>query len=256
MRDEIVSGPTTRVKTPTTTSRTEGIARNVEYARAEASIVPWSSRKLLSAPTQIARQSRKERSRSRGADSCGSSRSASGATTSSSRAGAWLMRAKRHASRNGCGVGTEGFEPSASASQRQRSNQAELRPAAPQCRPGSELLVFHEPTQLGELLGAELVELSAVDPVQQVAHEGRELERVERLRHVVDPTDIEATRAVAELGPGGEEDDRDRARPVVLEQLLGHSPAVEPGHHHVEEDDVGLLVPREVETLRPVRGLE
>ena len=28
--DEIVSGPTTSVKTPTTTSRTDGIAKNVE----------------------------------------------------------------------------------------------------------------------------------------------------------------------------------------------------------------------------------
>jgi hypothetical protein len=29
---------------------------------------------------------------------------------------------------------------------------------------------------------------------------------------------------------------------VVLEQLLGDAPAVEPGHHHVEQDHVGPLV--------------
>src|SRR5262245_66388428 len=46
IRDEIVSGPAKSVKTPTVTSRTDGIAKNVEYDRAEASIVQWYDGKL------------------------------------------------------------------------------------------------------------------------------------------------------------------------------------------------------------------
>src|SRR3954469_1327821 len=60
MSDEIVSGPTRSVKTPTVTSRTEGMAKNVEYASADASIVPLWSMNPLNARTKIARQSRKE----------------------------------------------------------------------------------------------------------------------------------------------------------------------------------------------------
>ena len=46
--------------------------------------------------------------------------------------------------------------------------------------------------------------------VEQVAHERRELDRVERLRHVVDAAEVDAARTVAQLGARGEEDDRDR----------------------------------------------
>ena len=42
---------------------------------------------------------------------------------------------------------------------------------------------------------------------------------------------------------------------LVLEQFLGDAPAVEAGHHHVEEDDVGRIVPRELEPGRAVRRL-
>src|SRR5262245_4015181 len=114
----------------------------------------------------------------------------------------------------------------------------------------------HQRPQLGELLAAQLVALALVDAVEQLAYERRELERVERLRHVVDAADVEAARTVAELGARGEEDDRDLVRAVVFEQLLRDAPAVEPGHHHVEEDDIGALLAREIETGRTVRRLE
>src|ERR1051325_10926701 len=58
------------------------------------------------------------------------------------------------------------------------------------------------------------------------------LDGVERLRDVVDPAEVEPTRAVARLGAGCQEDDRDGARSVVADQLLGDLPPVEPGHHH------------------------
>src|SRR6266542_3956048 len=78
-----------------------------------------------------------------------------------------------------------------------------------------QLVLAHQRAELGELLAAELVALAALDPLEHVLHERRELERVERLRHVVDPAEVEPARAVAKLRPGREEDDRDRARRVV-----------------------------------------
>src|SRR5207237_4343756 len=60
----------------------------------------------------------------------------------------------------------------------------------------------------------------------------------------------------AELRPRGEEDDRDPARRRLDEELLGDPPAVEPRHHHVEEDHVGRVRARLLETARAVGRLE
>src|SRR5581483_4406763 len=140
-----------------------------------------------------------------------------------------------------------GGSPSATTSRRSSARRS---------RNGWELLRLHERPQLLELLAAELVDLAAVDPRQELADERGEVERVERLRHVVDAADVEAAGAVAELRPRGEEDDRDLPGPLVLEQLLRDAPAVEPGHHHVEKDDVGTLGPRELEPRDAVGRLE
>ena len=86
--------------------------------------------------------------------------------------------------------------------------------------------------------------------------ERRQLERVERLRHVVDAADVEAARAVAELRARGQEDDRDLVRALVLEQILGDPPAVEAGHHHVEEHTSGRCCARLLEPARAVGRLE
>src|SRR5262249_33636465 len=48
----------------------------------------------------------------------------------------------------------------------------------------------------------------------------------------------------------------DPARALVVEQLLRDLPAVEPGHHHVEQDHVGQLGPSDVEPGRPIRRFE
>ena len=145
--DEIVSGPTTSVKTPTATSRTAGIAKNVEYASADASIVPLSSRNSLTARTKIARQSRKERSRSPGSQSRGSLRSGCGVARLARqrrlvgqrpRAAPLLALPACHL--NGTGrdrvaeIGAGRFELPASRPQTGRSDQAELRPARTQCK--------------------------------------------------------------------------------------------------------------------------
>jgi hypothetical protein len=57
MRCEIVFGPATSVKRPTATSNTEGIAKKLLYASADASIGPLSRRNDLPARTIIAIQS-------------------------------------------------------------------------------------------------------------------------------------------------------------------------------------------------------
>src|ERR671931_2037667 len=127
----------------------------------------------------------------------------------------------------------------------------------PVVRSGGWLSVlFHERAELGELLVPELLALAALHAGENVLDERGRLERVERLRDVVDAADVEAAGAVAELGPRGEEDDRDPARLLVEEELLGDAPTVEPGHHHVEEDHVGLLRPRLLEAARAVGGFE
>ena len=48
-----------------------------------------------------------------------------------------------------------------------------------------------------------------LDPREQVTHERRQLDRVERLRHVVDAAEVDAAGAVAQLGARGQEHDRD-----------------------------------------------
>ena len=67
----------------------------------------------------------------------------------------------------------------------------------------------HQRAELGQLLAPQLVALAALQPVEQPSHERRQLDGIERLRDVVDAADVEAARAVAELGPRGQEDDRD-----------------------------------------------
>src|SRR3954447_3055979 len=118
------------------------------------------------------------------------------------------------------------------------------------------LFRLHERAQLAELLLAKVVALASLDAIEQIANECRELERVERLRHVVDAADVEPARTVAKLCACGEEDDRDVLRVRVVEQVLCDPPAVERRHHHVEEDDVRIRPLRLLEPGRTVLGLD
>ncbi len=112
-----------------------------------------------------------------------------------------------------------------------------------QCRPWPGL-----PTSRRRGAGARRSSRRAPAPVhparpprRQPRRASRQLDRVERLRDVVDAPQVDAPRPVAEVGPGGQKDDRDAAGFLVLEQALRDRPAVEPGHHDVQEDDVGTL---------------
>ena len=84
----------------------------------------------------------------------------------------------------------------------------------------------------------------------------REVHRVERLRDVVEPARTEAASPVAHVRASGQEDDRDAARRLVLEEPLGDRPAVEARHHHVEKDRVRPLLSRELEPDMAVLRLE
>ena len=142
------------------------------------------------------------------------------------------------------------------AAARRRRGRARARSSLAQTARDSGSYAFHRVAELGDLLAAKLVALAALDAVEQVAHERRELDRVERLRHVVDAADVEPARTIAQLGPRGQEDDRDPVRALVVEQLLGDLPAVEAGHHHVEQDHVGTGARGPFEPARPVGRLE
>ena len=78
IRLTIVPGPAINVKRPTTTSSTDGIAKKLLYASADASIIALSSRNLLPALTTTAFQSANVRSRRPGSRTGGSRRSGCG----------------------------------------------------------------------------------------------------------------------------------------------------------------------------------
>src|SRR3954465_9482463 len=115
---------------------------------------------------------------------------------------------------------------------------------------------LHESAELPELLLAKVIALASFDAIEQIPHERRKLERVERLRHVVDAADVEPARTVAELCTGGQEDDRYVLRIRVVEQVLCDPPAVQRRHHHVEEDDVRIRPLRLLAPGRTVLGLD
>ena len=80
--------------------------------------------------------------------------------------------------------------------------------------------------------------------------------RVERLDDVADAAELLAEPPVGRVGTRGQEDDRNLARLLVGRQLAGDRPAVELRHHHVEQDEIGPLLARELEALAAVGGLE
>src|SRR6186713_1166050 len=75
-----------------------------------------------------------------------------------------------------------------------------------------------EISELGELLGSELFALAALHRVDDLLDVSREVHRVERFRDVVEPARTETTSPVAHVCASGQEDDRDAARRLVLEE--------------------------------------
>src|SRR5690606_19145723 len=83
------------------------------------------------------------------------------------------------------------------------------------------------------------------------SHALEKLERVERFRDVVARARSIATQTVLETGACAHEDDRDDARLRAALERATDLVAVEPRHHHVEEDEVRPEAPNDVETFLP-----
>ena len=90
------------------------------------------------------------------------------------------------------------------------------------------------------------------DPAQQRAQPGQQLLQGERLGEVVVGAGVETLDPVADGVAGGEHQDRH----VVAgrAQRPGRLDAVEPRHHHVHHDDVGVLAPTRDQGLGAVGG--
>src|SRR5207249_9385648 len=59
-----------------------------------------------------------------------------------------------------------------------------------------------------------------------------------------------------ELSPRGQEDDWNRARGRIAEQLFRHLPAVDSRDHHVQQDNIRMLLAGKLEPGPSVRRLE
>src|SRR5262249_9739305 len=85
-------------------------------------------------------------------------------------------------------------------------------------------------------------------------HSSSELLGAEGLAEGVVGAGVEPALYVGVLGAGGEQDDRHAARRLLRAEPARELEAVQLGHHHVEDPQVGPLAARELERLRPVTG--
>jgi hypothetical protein len=79
--------------------------------------------------------------------------------------------------------------------------------------------------------------------------------RLERLGHVVDRAEVEALHLRVQLVGAGEEDDRHLTGAGVGLEPLARLEAGQPGHVHVEEDQVGQVRHRRGDPLLAVVGV-
>ena len=110
--------------------------------------------------------------------------------------------------------------------------------------------------ELLDALAAHLVALPAAEPLEHVVDDRAEGRGIERLRHVPDRPELVPVEVVGRLGARRQEDDRERVRGRIAQELVGNLPAVELRHHHVEEHEVGLRPTRELERLLAVARLD
>ncbi len=94
--------------------------------------------------------------------------------------------------------------------------------------------------RLAQLLDEHLLLLDQLLVAQVGPDPGHDLLRPEGLRQVVDAARVKAHDDVVGLALGSDEDDRRALVAVVLLQGPAGREAVDPGHHDVQEDKVGL----------------
>ena len=107
---------------------------------------------------------------------------------------------------------------------------------------GSQLLVL----LLDDTLGCDERDL--------LRHTHHKLLLVERLRQEVAGSHLEAVHEVLRRIQGGQEDDGDILRSLLLLQHGGCVEAVHVGHHHVKQYQVGMLLPGHFDAGRTVVG--
>src|SRR2546428_785152 len=92
-------------------------------------------------------------------------------------------------------------------------------------------------------LGTEVV----LEPVgeDRAAHTCRQLHRLDGLRDVIDASGLEALADVLRAVARRDEDHRNTTGLGLRLETAARFPAVDAGHHHVKQDEIGLLGPRE-----------
>ena len=109
--------------------------------------------------------------------------------------------------------------------------------------------LLERPVQLGELSRLRLDRVVvALDPEQR-PHAGEQLVVVEGLRDEVVGTGLDRLRLLL-ADARRDHDHRQHGGVVVRAEVGADGIAVEAGHHHVEEDQVGLLPPRRARAPR------
>ena len=96
-------------------------------------------------------------------------------------------------------------------------------------------------------------EMRGHSPTQERADAAPELADGERLRDVVVGPELEAEHLVELLAPGREHDDRHVA---LRSEPLAHLEAVERREHHVQHDEVDLLLAESLKRLLAVACLD
>jgi hypothetical protein len=86
------------------------------------------------------------------------------------------------------------------------------------------------------------------------AHARAHHRRADRLGDVVDRAGLEAFHLVGRLGQGGHENHRHRRRGRMGFQRRAYFVTGHPRHHHVQQDQVGLLLARQFECARAILG--
>ena len=101
---------------------------------------------------------------------------------------------------------------------------------------------------------ARSVLLLEIRPAQQSLHPGHQFPDLEWLGDVIIGSDTEAENDINLLALGGNHDDGDPPRAVILFQVATDLDSIHPWKHDVQQHEVGLQLLRLLETLEPIHA--
>jgi hypothetical protein len=93
--------------------------------------------------------------------------------------------------------------------------------------------------QVGKMLVLVTQHFARRLQLQMGGHPGRQRDRIDGLRNIVDGAFLETTLFVHALAFGGQEDDRDVGGSRIRLQLAAYRIAVHLRHHHVQQNEIG-----------------